>query len=222
MMPSRIVAVSSMANYACLLEILYITSIGGYQSFEHSGYLSNAQRNYTELACDGELLSVRCPPRSAISVQSAFYGRRASIPLQCNHSNHSLRSHPVNVREHAHCAVQTALQKVLDECQDRRSCHLPVSSHVFGSDPCPSRSKYLIVWYKCRPNDYRSRVVCEGERMKLSCRRGTLIAVSSAMFERSPQGTHRCPPPPSSSSSSSPSSQPPPTHLALAGGKNPY
>ncbi|KAG5265922.1 hypothetical protein AALO_G00247850 [Alosa alosa] len=188
--------------------MLCATSIDS-QSFEDSGgYLSSTQRNYSELACDGELLSMRCPPRSTISVQSAFYGRRASIPLQCVHSNDPTASaHSGLVREDLYCAVQTALQKVLDECQDRRSCHLVVSGRVFGTDPCPTHSKYLIVWYKCRPNDYRTKVVCEGERIRLSCRRGTLIAVSSATFEGLPRATHKCPPTPPS----------PPAHLGHAG-----
>ena len=75
-----------------------------------SGYQTSTQRNYSELACDGELLSVRCPPRSTISVQSAFYGRRASIPLQCVLSNHSPSAHLVAAREDVYCTMQTALQ----------------------------------------------------------------------------------------------------------------
>ncbi|XP_042562743.1 protein eva-1 homolog C-like [Clupea harengus] len=198
MIASFNVITSSIAHYVFLLGMLCTTCIDVSQSFEDSvsGYQTSTQRNYSELACDGELLSVRCPPRSTISVQSAFYGRRASIPLQCVLSNHSPSAHLVAAREDVYCTMQTALQKVLYECQDRRSCHLPVSSRVFGTDPCPSHSKYLIVWYKCRPNDYRTKVVCEGERMRLSCRRGTLIAVSSAVFGGSPRATHQCLPPP--------------------------
>lgn len=41
---------------------------------------------------------------------------------------------------------------MLDECQDRRSCQVLVNSRVFGADQCPGSSKYLIVWYKCRPS----------------------------------------------------------------------
>lgn len=41
---------------------------------------------------------------------------------------------------------------MLDECQDRRSCQVLVNSRVFGTDQCPGSSKYLIVWYKCRPS----------------------------------------------------------------------
>lgn len=43
------------------------------------------------------------------------------------------------------------LQKVLSECQDKQSCHIPVLSPVFGQDPCPLTNKYLLVSYKCQP-----------------------------------------------------------------------
>lgn len=89
--------------------------------------------------------------------------------------------------------MSTALQKMLDECQDRRSCQVLVNSRVFGTDQCPGRSKYLIVWYKCRPNEYKSKVVCEEEKMRLSCKGGMQIAVYSAMFGRTQQGTLECP-----------------------------
>uniref|UniRef100_A0A8C7CKG0 SUEL-type lectin domain-containing protein n=1 Tax=Oncorhynchus kisutch TaxID=8019 RepID=A0A8C7CKG0_ONCKI len=82
---------------------------------------------------------------------------------------------------------------MLDECQDRRICQVLVNSRLFGMDPCPSSSKYLIVWYKCMPNEYKSTVVCEEERMKLSCKQGMQIAVYSAMFGRTQQGTLECP-----------------------------
>ncbi|XP_049613841.1 protein eva-1 homolog C isoform X2 [Syngnathus scovelli] len=83
---------------------------------------------------------------------------------------------------------------MLDECQDRRSCQVLVNSRVFGTDPCPGSSKYLSVSYKCRPNEYKSKVVCEEDRMRLSCKRGMQIAVYSAMFGRTQQGTLECPP----------------------------
>ncbi|XP_031437709.1 protein eva-1 homolog C-like [Clupea harengus] len=81
-----------------------------------------------------------------------------------------------------------------DECQDRRSCQVLVNSRLFGADPCPTTSKYLTLWYKCRPNEYKSKVVCEGERMRLNCKSGMQIAVYSAMFGRTQQGTLECPP----------------------------
>lgn len=43
------------------------------------------------------------------------------------------------------------------------------------------------------PDEYKSKVVCEDERMRLSCKRGMQIAVYSAMFGRTQQGTLECP-----------------------------
>ncbi|XP_048064019.1 protein eva-1 homolog C-like [Megalobrama amblycephala] len=83
---------------------------------------------------------------------------------------------------------------MLDECEDRRRCQVLVNSRLFGTDPCPTVSKYLSVQYKCRPNEYKSKVVCEGERLRLGCKTGMQIVVYSAMFGRTQQGTLECPP----------------------------
>ncbi|KAM7395276.1 hypothetical protein PAMA_006849 [Pampus argenteus] len=182
----------SAVTYALLLGITCLTVTKGSSDF--SGYLSKVLKNYTEQACDGDFLSVRCPPRTTITVQSAFYGRRgASDPQQCPQTYQALLSSYDAREDDRYCSVSTALQKMLDECQDRRSCQVLVNSRVFGTDQCPGSSKYLIVWYKCRPNEYKSKVVCEEERMRLSCKRGMQIAVYSAMFGRTQQGTLECP-----------------------------
>lgn len=75
------------------------------------GYLSKVLRNYTEQACDGDFLSVRCPPRTTITIQSAFYGRRgASDPQRCPQTYQALLS-SYNAREDdRYCSVSTALQ----------------------------------------------------------------------------------------------------------------
>lgn len=72
------------------------------------GYLSKVLRNYTEKACDGDLLSVRCPTRTTITIQSAFYGRKgASDTQRCPKA--LLSSY--NAREdERYCSVSTALQ----------------------------------------------------------------------------------------------------------------
>uniref|UniRef100_A0A8D3E2J4 Si:ch73-335m24.2 n=1 Tax=Scophthalmus maximus TaxID=52904 RepID=A0A8D3E2J4_SCOMX len=85
-------------------------------------------KNHTAHACEGGTLAIECPSRTSVAVLSAFYGRR--VPNR---------------------TFSRPLQKVLSECQDRRSCHIPVFSPVFGQDPCPLTSKYLLVSYKCRP-----------------------------------------------------------------------
>ncbi|XP_028997000.1 protein eva-1 homolog C isoform X1 [Betta splendens] len=187
----------SAVNHALLLGITCLSVVCDFTkgSSDLSGYLSKVLRNYTEQACDGDFLSVRCPPRTTITVQSAFYGRRgASDPQQCPQTYQAPLSSAAARQNEQHCTASTALQKMLDECQDRRSCQVLVNSRVFGTDQCPGSSKYLIVWYKCRPNEYKSKVVCEGERMRLSCKRGMQIAVYSAMFGRTQQGTLECPP----------------------------
>lgn len=80
-------------------------------AFVIPGYLSKVLRNYTEKACDGELLSVRCPPRTTITVQSAFYGRKGtSDPQRCPQTYQALLK-SYHVREDdQYCSVSTALQ----------------------------------------------------------------------------------------------------------------
>ncbi|CAH2245748.1 eva-1 homolog A isoform X2 [Pelobates cultripes] len=82
---------------------------------------------------------------------------------------------------------------MLDECQDRRTCQILVNSRLFGSDPCPGTSKYLVVWYKCRPNEYKSKVACEDDRLRLNCNRNTVIAIYSVIFGRLQGGSLECP-----------------------------
>ncbi|KAK7151213.1 hypothetical protein R3I93_012222 [Phoxinus phoxinus] len=180
-------------SYSLLL--LGISCLTGFTktSQEFSGYLSRVLRNYTEQACDGEFLTVRCPPRTSITVQSAFYGRKdpAHSP-HCPSTYSSAGARSVN--DITSCHVSTSLQKMLDECEDRRRCEVLVNSRLFGTDPCPTISKYLSVRYKCRPNEYKSKVVCEGERLRLGCKTGMLIAVYSSMFGRTQKGTLECPP----------------------------
>ncbi|KAF7230676.1 protein eva-1 homolog C isoform X1 [Nothobranchius furzeri] len=184
----------SAVSFALLLGITcLISDLKG--SADFSDYLSKVLRNYTEQACDGDFLSVHCPPRTTITIQSAFYGRRSPSDLQ--HCPQTYQDPPscYHSQENDHyCSVSTALQKMLDECQDRRSCQVLVNSRVFGTDQCPGSSKYLIVWYKCRPNEYKSKVACEEEKMRLNCKRGMQIAVYSALFGRTLQGTMECPP----------------------------
>ena len=75
------------------------------------GYLSKVLKNYTEQACDGDFLSVRCPPRTTITVQSAFYGRKgASDPQQCPQTYQALLSSYNAQEDDRYCSVSTALQ----------------------------------------------------------------------------------------------------------------
>ncbi|XP_044297512.1 protein eva-1 homolog C isoform X4 [Varanus komodoensis] len=111
---------------------------------DFSGYLTKLLRNHTAHACDGDLLSLQCPRHSTISVQSAYYGQ---APQLC-----SMQQPEAILSESLNCVASTTLQKVLDECQDLRSCQLLVNSRVFGPDLCPGITKYLLVSFKCKPN----------------------------------------------------------------------
>ncbi|KAK1170277.1 hypothetical protein AOXY_G7085 [Acipenser oxyrinchus oxyrinchus] len=183
---------SSALNYTLVLGITCLTVFSNFtkSSSDFSGYLSKVLRNYTGHACDGEYISVRCPHRTTISIQASFYGRMPShqmCPPLYPHSNTKL------FKEDTSCSTVTSLQKMQDECQDRRSCQLLVNSRLFGVDPCPSTNKYLSVWYKCRPNEYKSKVACEDDKLKLSCKQSMVIAIYSAIFGRSLEGSLECP-----------------------------
>ncbi|XP_065537838.1 protein eva-1 homolog A isoform X3 [Lathamus discolor] len=198
-------------------------------SADFSGYISQVLKNYTAHACDGEYVSLRCPHRTTISIQSSFYGRIVPSHQMC--PSRYPHSYATLTKEDVACSVGTSLQifwgtlgkfpslfggvpqsfvlpnvalipqcavlgqggKMLDECQDRRSCQFLVNSRLFGADPCPGTGKYLIVWYKCRPNEYKSKVACEDDQLRLSCKKSMVIAIYSAVFGRTQGGSLECP-----------------------------
>uniref|UniRef100_A0A672GM77 Si:ch73-335m24.2 n=1 Tax=Salarias fasciatus TaxID=181472 RepID=A0A672GM77_SALFA len=146
-----------------------------------SVYLHTILKNHTAHACEGETLAIECPSRTSVAVLSAFYGRR--VPSQHLCPSAGTNSTPV-----------FSLQKVLSECQDKRSCHIPVLSPVFGQDPCPLTSKYLLVSYKCRPGTaHNAQLVCENERLRLMCKNETVLAIYSATFGHLLHGSPHCP-----------------------------
>ncbi|NXH42182.1 EVA1C protein, partial [Dicaeum eximium] len=156
-----------------------------------AGYISQVLKNYTDHACDGEYVSLRCPHRTTISIQSSFYGRIVPSHQLC--PSRYPHSYATLIKEDVACSVGTSLQKMLDECQDRRSCQFLVNSRLFGTDPCPGTGKYLLVWYKCRPNEYKSKVACEDDKLRLSCKKSMVIAIYSAVFGRTQGGSLECP-----------------------------
>ncbi|XP_053315952.1 protein eva-1 homolog A isoform X2 [Spea bombifrons] len=179
--------------YCCALGVLYVATVGNLTaaSSEFSGYISRILRNYTVRACDGEYASLKCPHRTTISIQSSFYGRNVPSHQMCPTRN--FQSFAAFLREDVSCSTAASLQKMLDECQDRRICQILVNSRLFGSDPCPETSKYLVVSYKCRPNEYKSKVACEDDRLRLSCKRNTVIAIYSVIFGRVQGDGLECP-----------------------------
>ena len=84
---------------------------------------------------------------------------------------------------------------VLDKCQDKRKCSVRANPSEFGENPCPGTSKYLEVAYKCRPNEFRRRIECEGDSLTIQCPKPQRIAIYSAMFGRDSTGNDKCPSP---------------------------
>ncbi|ELW62044.1 hypothetical protein TREES_T100019509 [Tupaia chinensis] len=82
--------------------------------------------------------------------------------------------------------------KVLDECQNQRACHLLVNSRIFGPDLCPGSSKYLLVSFKCQPNELKNKTACEDQELKLHCHESKLLNIYSATYGRKTQDRDIC------------------------------
>uniref|UniRef100_A0A8C3KGX0 Protein eva-1 homolog C n=1 Tax=Calidris pygmaea TaxID=425635 RepID=A0A8C3KGX0_9CHAR len=143
---------------------------------DFSGYLTKLLQNHTAYACDGEHLSLHCPRHSTISVQSAFYGQDYHM---CG-----TREPETRMTEPINCVAPTSLQKVLDECQNLRSCQLLVNSRVFGPDLCPGTTKFLLVSFKCKPTEYKTKSACENQELKLHCQESKFLIIYSATYGR--------------------------------------
>ncbi|KAE8583882.1 hypothetical protein XENTR_v10020722 [Xenopus tropicalis] len=152
---------------------------------EFSGYLQKILKTHTSHACDGDSVSVSCPHRTSVSILSAFYGRRISSQNLCP-------SMFGGMEENVFCSSPNTLQKLHDECQDRRSCHFLVNSRIFGSDPCPGTHKYLLVSYKCKPDHYKVRRVCENEQLNLTCKNNSLLSIYSTHYGRTQKRNIEC------------------------------
>ncbi|KAG8003900.1 Protein eva-1-like protein C [Nibea albiflora] len=180
---------STMGSFCLLLPLLLALKMHtAHSAPDFSQYLHSILKNHTAHACEGDTLIIQCPSRTSVTVLSAFYGRRVPNQHLCPSANSN-----ITVEEDTECASPIAVEKVLSECQDRRSCHIPVFSPVFGQDPCPLTSKYLLVSYKCRPEHHRTRLVCENERLKLTCKNETVLAIYSATFGHLLHGSPYCP-----------------------------
>ncbi|KAM7064821.1 protein eva-1 homolog C isoform 1-T1 [Acridotheres tristis] len=166
--PGRLLRLLSCVVLVCGAEVAALA--------DFSGYLTKLLQNHTAYACDGQHLSLHCPRHSTISVQSAFYGQ----------DHHMCRAWEPETRMAAprNCVAPTSLQKVLDECQNLRSCQLLVNSRVFGPDLCPGTTKFLLVSFKCKPTEYKTKSACENQELKLHCQESKFLIIYSATYGR--------------------------------------
>ncbi|XP_028451835.1 protein eva-1 homolog C isoform X2 [Perca flavescens] len=167
-----------------LTLLLWTRRMTGLADF--SNYLSRIITSHSAQACDGQPLRLHCPRHSAISIQSAFYGSGEARLCRADPDP------PLRTHNHS-CSAFTALQKLLSECQSHRDCQLPVNHLLFGKDPCPGTTKYLHVDYKCKPNEHKRHVVCEGETMILRCKPPKALNIYAAVYGRSLGQTDTCP-----------------------------
>ncbi|XP_066555922.1 protein eva-1 homolog C isoform X2 [Amia ocellicauda] len=170
----------SLCYYILLLWTKEIDALADF-----SGYLSRIIKSHSAHACDGERLRLHCPRHSTISVLSAFYGH-SELQLCPSHSHYAMTS------GNRSCSKSTALQKIVSECQGFRDCKLPVNNRVFGCDPCPGTTKYVLVSYKCKPTEHKTKVGCEGEVIKLQCKHPRVINIYSAVYGRGLEDDNHC------------------------------
>lgn len=64
---------------------------------------------------------------------------------------------------------------------------------IFNVKPFFSLLTNFLLSLSPSTDEYKSKVVCEEDKMRLSCKQGMQIAVYSAMFGRTLQGTLECP-----------------------------
>lgn len=144
---------------------------------------------YQHLSCADQVVALRCPAGTCISVQTAHYSlvspNRTEI---CQGSQHS------NAADFSTCRLPDAFQSVVETCNKQQHCKFDPSLTA-SVDPCPELSKYIEIVYKCRPYEFKSKSICENDRLHLRCSPNALIAVYSAIFGRIEHDNTRCPQP---------------------------
>ncbi|CAG2103780.1 unnamed protein product [Medioppia subpectinata] len=167
--------------------------------------LSGTLRTFQVHACDGEELKLECLPNTVISIYLAQYGRTVPshqlCPTPSPSSSTSLSSHnsSITYNETTDCLTSDSLrysllQKVESSCREQRVCKFMTSPQSFGGiDPCPGVRKYAEIAFKCRPNTFYNKVVCEGDRLRLKCHKTSRIVIYSAAFGSTQSGVPECP-----------------------------
>ncbi|GBN28916.1 Protein eva-1 C [Araneus ventricosus] len=135
-------------------------------------------------ACDDEELHLRCTPSTVISVHYVFYGRQAGSGHLCPDRSTAFIS--------TACESTKALQIVHDRCHKHRSCRLYISKDTFRDDPCPDVRKFIEVMYKCRPDGFLNKIVCEGGQLDLLCPEGQGLTIFSASYGTTKEGVVEC------------------------------
>ncbi|XP_046390503.1 uncharacterized protein LOC124159048 isoform X2 [Ischnura elegans] len=167
--------------------------------------LSGTLRTFQRAGCEGELMTLRCPAGTSISVELAQYGRPPPPTQIFSSDSAPYRAPPVCpgvVSPDISCSwpaemQYTLLQMVVEACQNKPQCKFhaaPKPGELFV-DPCPRAAKFVEVAYKCRPYEFRSKVACQDETATIRCGARTNLAIYSATFGRSQMDSYNCPQP---------------------------
>lgn len=172
--------------YRILFATLFV--LFGYVE-SNSGLLTSTLHTFEVSACDEELLQIKCPVNTMVSIQFSQYGHQYPGYQECpiKKKNDNIWMH-----ENSNCFATTSLRVLFDACQNKQSCQVLASTSTFRQDPCPFISKYLKVKYKCMPSDFRNVTVCENEQLNIRCERSQRIAVYSVLFGRTTTNTPKC------------------------------
>eukprot|EP00094_Tigriopus_californicus_P008123 TCALIF_07819-PA protein Name:"Similar to Eva1c Protein eva-1 homolog C (Mus musculus)" AED:0.05 eAED:0.05 QI:66/1/0.5/1/1/1/2/0/273 len=152
--------------------------------------LSATLQTYQEASCDNQVLSLECPSGTKISIQLVQYGRSAPSNQVCPPTREFPKVYEGT--ENLECHFPEALKFIEEKCHGQELCSLITAPEIFSRDvdPCPGYRKYVETAFKCKPTQFRSRVVCHGDSMRLACDNpDQRLAIYSASFA-SAEGSH--------------------------------
>ncbi|KRZ60075.1 Latrophilin-3 [Trichinella nativa] len=114
----------------------------GYFSLHSVSLVAMVQttKQLTQYACEGDMLTLSCPPMQLIRIVRANYGR-FSLNV-CNEDGHDWPN--------TQCMDPNSTGVLADRCNEKRNCSVSANGRIF-KDRCPDTSKYLEVIYECSP-----------------------------------------------------------------------
>ncbi|CAL4100604.1 unnamed protein product, partial [Meganyctiphanes norvegica] len=161
--------------------------------------LSGTLQTFQRFACDDTILNLSCPENTTLDILLARYGRPgtktdvAAHPDLCPPlSRHS----PPDPKVECYYDDNNykTLQTIISACHHKNKCNIQVSPETFSTqDPCPTTRKYIEVAYKCRPETFINKIVCQDSLLDLKCDRNSRLAIYNVLFGRSLDGSIMCP-----------------------------
>lgn len=145
-------------------------------------------RTFQRTVCDDEELLIECWPDTVISISEAEYGKPVSGDILCR-----TQMEAPALQDIARCSGQDIRQSLQAMCREKQECRFEVSPKFLKEDKCPGVQRYLDIAYKCRPNKFYTRVVCENDKLRIRCHKSLRIIIFSAFFGSSSSGSDRCP-----------------------------